>query len=227
MIPVEILNQVGVPVTALTQIAFECQRCGCCCSNRVGAPIRVTGYDMYRLASALGMRSTMELLEQQFVFVAPNSYGLPICVLSVTEDGSCCMMKNNLCSVHNAKPAVCALYPLGRVYDAEEGHYIYVQPRGNRCAGTGKGRAMAAAQWLEELKETEPFHAAHEQAYAEVAKAFLEITHQRYLEKVFYRTVGALFGGFDPQKDFLSQLEENMRKLRPLLKKANNNKKSR
>ena len=220
MIPSEILSQVGAPITALTQITFQCQRCGDCCRTRITAPIILTGYDMYKLAGALGMRSTMDLLETRIVSVSQTTYSLPICVLSVTPEGTCCLLDGSDCAVHEAKPAVCALYPLGRVYDAEEGHYIYVQPRGNRCAGTGKGCAMAAAQWLEELKETEPFHAAHEQAYAEVAKAFLEITHQRYLEKVFYRTVGALFGGFNPKKDFLPQLEENLRGLRPLLKKA-------
>lgn len=220
MIPNEVFDQVGAPVTALTQIAFECQRCGCCCSNRFGAPIILNGFDMYRLARTLGMRSTMALLETRIVSVSQGAYGLPICVLSATPEGGCCLLNGNDCAVQDAKPAVCALYPLGRIYDAEEGRYTYVQPQGNRCAGSGKGCAMTTVQWLEGLKEDEPFHAACEQAYAEAAKSFLEITNENYLERAFHRTVWALFGGFSPRKSFLPQLEENMGGLRPLLKKA-------
>jgi len=219
MIPNEILSQVGTPVTALTQVTFQCQRCGECCRDRASAPIILTGYDMYKLAGALGMRSTMELLETRIVTVTPDC-GLPTCVLSVTPEGACCLLNGSDCAVHDAKPAVCALYPLGRIYDAEEGHYTYVQPQGNHCAGSGKGHAMDAMRWLEGMKEEKRFYAAYEQAYVEALKSFLEITNEHYLERAFYRTVWALFGGFSPRKEFLPQLTENMRGLRPLLKKA-------
>lgn len=220
MIPNEVFDQVCAPVTALTQIAFECQRCGCCCSNRFGAPIILTGFDMYRLARTLGMRSTMDLLEARIVSVSQGAYGLPICVLSVTPEGACCLLNGSDCAVHDAKPAVCAMYPLGRIYDAEEGRYTYVQPQGNHCAGSGKGHSMDAMRWLEGMKEEERFYAAYEQAYAEALKSFLEITNEHYLERAFYRAVWALFGGFSPRKEFLPQLTENMRGLRSLLKKA-------
>lgn len=220
MIPGEIMSQVGIPVTALTRINFQCQRCGVCCRARISAPIILTGYDMYKLAGALGMRSTMDFLETRIVSVSQSADGLPICVLSVTSEGACCLLDGRDCAVHEAKPAVCALYPMGRVYDAEEGRYTYVQPHGNYCKGSSQGHAMAALQWLSDVKGEEPFYAACEQAYAEAAESFLDITHRRYLERAYYRTVWALFCGFDPHKDFLPQLEENMACLRPLLKKA-------
>lgn len=220
MIPLEIFAQVGRPVSGDTPLNFQCQQCGACCRNRMENPILLTGYDLYRLARALGMRSTMELIENGFVQIVADSYGLPVCVLSATPDGSCCFLDGNRCAVHENRPAVCALYPLGRIYDAEEGRYTYVQPRGNRCAGSGKGCTMAAMQWLAEVREEEQLHAACEQAYAEAAKAFFEITSDHYLERAFYRTIWAIYGGFNPKKDFMPQLEENMRGLRPLLKKA-------
>ena len=221
MIPSEILSQVGAPVTALTQITFQCQRCGACCRDRISAPIILTGYDMYKLAGALGMRSTMDLIETRIVSVSQTSSGLPICVLSVTPEGVCCLLEGRDCAVHEAKPAVCALYPLGRIYDADDKRYTYVRPKGNGCVGSSKGCAMAAMQWLAEVREEEQLYAACEQAYVEATKAFMEITNERYLERAFNRTIWALFCGFSPRKPFLPQLEENLRGLRPLLKKAN------
>lgn len=220
MIPSEIMSQVGTPVTALTQINFQCQRCGCCCNNRVGAPIRMTGYDMYRLAGALGMQSTMDLLETRIISVISGTYGLPICVLSVTPEGACCLLDGSDCAVQDAKPVVCALYPLGRLYDAAEGRYTYVQPHGNHCAGCSQGHAMVALQWLSGMKAEEPFYAAWAKSYVEAVESCLDITHRRYLERAYHRTIWALFCGFDPHKDFLPQLEENMASLRPLLRKA-------
>ena len=152
MIPNEILNQAGTPITENTPIAFQCQHCGACCRSRLGNPIVLTGYDMYRLAGALGMRSTLNLLKSRIVSVIPNDYGMPVCVLSVTPEGACCLLGGNLCLVHDVKPLVCAMYPLGRIYDATEGTYTYIQPYGNTCAGSGRGTIIAAAQWLSVLK---------------------------------------------------------------------------
>lgn len=220
MIPSEVLSQVGTPITVDTQISFLCHRCGDCCRDRLDNPICLTGYDMYRLAGALGMRSTIELIEMRIVFVQPNRYGLPVCALSVTPEGACCLLDGNYCAVHEVKPAVCEMYPLGRLYDAAEGAYTYIHPHGNSCIGSGNGDKKPAMQWLTSVEKDAVFHAAYETAYVETAEAFLNITHTRYLRKAYYRTIWALFCGFDPHKDFFLQLEENMRGLRPLLEKA-------
>ena len=175
---------------------------------------------MYRLAGVLGMRSTLNLIQSRIASVIPNSYGLPVCVLSVTSEGTCCLLDGNQCLVHEDKPAVCAMYPLGRIYDASTGKYTYIHPYGNTCIGSEKGTIMAAAQWLSGAEKEEVFHASCEQAYTEVLVASVKITNDHYAERVYARTVWALFCGFDPQKSFLPQLEENMACLRPLLRKA-------
>lgn len=220
MIPAEILNQIGAPITALTQFTFQCQRCGDCCRNRFEAPIILTGYDMYRLAGAISMRSTLDLIEAHIVSVHPNSYGLPVCVLAVTPEGTCCLLEENQCLVHEVKPVVCAMYPLGRIYDAEDSSYTYIHPYDNICAGTRKGSTTSAAQWLKDLQKHDPFHAACEQAYADVLTTSLKVTNMHYMDRIYARTIWALFGGFNPRKEFLPQLEENLCGLRPLLKKA-------
>ena len=46
---------------------------------------------------------------------------------SVGSDARCPLLKNNKCSVHKVKPAVCALFPLGRYIAADAGKDVSSQ----------------------------------------------------------------------------------------------------
>ena len=222
MIPDETITQYGNPITAISQISFDCQRCGVCCRKRTGAPIILTGYDVYQIGRALGVQSTMDLLSMGIIGVVSNQYDLPTCILAINDTGACCLLDGDCCMVHDAKPVVCALYPLGRAYDATENQYIYIQPHGNKCNGTGAGEKVLVSQWLEQtgISNTEQYYAAYEQAYAEAVMASLGAKSPKYQKKIYLRTVWALIGGYNPQKPYLQQLAENMECLRPLLQRA-------
>lgn len=222
MIPDEIITQYGNPITAISQISFDCQRCGVCCRNRAGAPIILTGYDVYQIGRALGVRSTMDLLSMGIIGVVSNQYEMPTCILAINDTGACCLLDGDRCMVHDAKPVVCALYPLGRAYDATEKRYIYIQPHGNKCIGTGMGEKALVSQWLAQtgVVQKEQYYAAYEQAYAEAVMASLDARTPKYRRKIYLRTVWALIGGYNPQKPYLQQLAENMECLHPLLQRA-------
>ncbi len=91
---------------------FRCQQCGDCCRHR--RDILLSPTDICRMAKALDLVPP-EFLKQYCIAYIGDSSRLPVVRLaSIGQDDHCPLLKDNKCIVHNAKPAVCAMYPLGR-----------------------------------------------------------------------------------------------------------------
>ena len=97
--------------------------CGRCYRNR-SKPILITGADIYRIARALDV-TMMEAIEDNTIgYIGENSH-MPVLVLKERLDGNCLLLRKGRCKVHQGKPAVCALYTLGRIYDFQDGSFHY------------------------------------------------------------------------------------------------------
>ena len=220
MIPKELLEQLGMPLVGDSRVQFSCQQCGACCQHRATDPIILTGYDMYQLAGALDKESTFDLITEGIVRVQSSRQGAPVCVLETTPEGSCILLDGTRCSVHSKKPAVCALYPFGRVADAE-GNYGYFLPKGDVCDGIGLGEDRSFSRWLNQAKITQQtkYHAAYQVAKIEVISVLLNVKYKWYVKKVFRQTLWALYCNYDPKQDYLAQLRANAQNLRLILAK--------
>jgi Fe-S-cluster containining protein len=88
---------------------FSCGRCTECCRFK---KIQLNPYEIARMADNRAI-STTEFITQ---------YTIGGTVLQSRPDGSCIFLKTEGCSIHNDRPLVCRLYPLGRhvTYPTEE-----------------------------------------------------------------------------------------------------------
>lgn len=223
MIEKLIIRLFGRPVKENTTIQFECQQCGECCHCRADDPIKLTGYDVFRLAQFLGYESPLELVHREIITIGVYGGLIPFCNLVITPDGSCIFVNEGRCTVHSAKPSVCASFPLGRLYDSRRNSYHYFVSRRNICPGKGKGAPISAKLWLSDagILEEDRLHAAYRQAFSDVIMALRE-AEQEHRDALSPFILECLFTKFDTQRDYLTQLEANMSVLRPLLDKAKN-----
>lgn len=114
------------------KIVFQCQMCGSCCRKR-SESILLTGADLFRIAKYLGV-STAEASKRYTTFGVGRDSCLPLLYLKERQDGSCSLLRNGKCTVQSEKPAVCAIYPLGRMIVGDKQEYAYfTQPV--YCAG--------------------------------------------------------------------------------------------
>ena len=81
--------------------SFQCGRCSECCS---GKKIQVNPFEISRLAANLKIGTT-ELIRR---FTENGVY------LGRKKDGRCVFLESDGCRVHEDRPLVCRLYPLGR-----------------------------------------------------------------------------------------------------------------
>ncbi|MBE5906667.1 MAG: YkgJ family cysteine cluster protein [Lachnospiraceae bacterium] len=100
----------------------DCAGCSDCCRD-MEATIVLDPYDVYRLTG---------FLNQSFESLIGNGIelqivdGLILPLLSMENESGCCrfLNKEGRCSVHPARPGICRMYPLGRIYEGEEFSYF-------------------------------------------------------------------------------------------------------
>lgn len=92
---------------------FKCRRCGKCCIHQ--DMVLFNTRDIYNIARKKGMTMQQVIEAYTEIYIGRNSH-LPIVhLLSSGPKGACPLLENGRCSVHDCKPTVCALFPLGRV----------------------------------------------------------------------------------------------------------------
>ena len=99
------------------EFKFNCTMCGKCCINR--EDILLNPKDMFNLAKELNMESKQVLEAYCETYIGSDSR-FPI--VRLKPKGSikrCLLLKDRKCSVHKAKPTVCAMFPIGRCVASE------------------------------------------------------------------------------------------------------------
>ena len=89
-----------------TPFCYQCNGCARCCYKH----IQLNPYEIARLARNRGVDSR--------AFLAAYAE-LGGSALKRRSDNACVFLRDNRCSVHDDRPLVCRLYPLGRVIDVD------------------------------------------------------------------------------------------------------------
>ncbi len=106
---------------------FACSGCGGCCRGR--EDIVLSGYDLYRICARLRLPPAVVIRGYCRHYIGRNSR-LPVVRLQplAAEHGNCPFLYRNRCSIHDAEPLVCALYPLGQQIGLDGTVAYFAQP---------------------------------------------------------------------------------------------------
>lgn len=123
---------------------FSCDRCGRCCRNR--EDILLSPHDLYRIARYLH-KTPKEIVETYCEWYIGESSRIPIIrLLPKQYRKTCPFLSKDGCSIHPAKPNVCALFPLGRCMKPGDDELVYfLQPLD--CGR--KGEKHTVKDWME------------------------------------------------------------------------------
>ncbi|RDE14314.1 MAG: hypothetical protein C4K48_06330 [Candidatus Thorarchaeota archaeon] len=141
---------------------FECTKCGACCREKPML-ITVTGRDIVRISSALGIGSEETMRALDFYVVAKENevpvglQGIPspmtergptFIALKKMENSDCVFLKDNLCMIHALRPTVCRSFPF--VFrESTDGVKWGLSAAKHICPGLGVGPEVSE----EELRE--------------------------------------------------------------------------
>ena len=209
---------------------FHCTMCGKCCINR--EDILLTPRDVYNMAKELGM-TTKELFETYCEAYIGGDSRMPI--VRLKPRGSvrrCPLMKDRKCSVHKAKPTVCAMFPIGRClkFEADKDpsgqistgqiQYIFNDPG---CGDNAETHTVR--EWLGEfgMSLEDEFFVKWNRTIMELGQFFREAektASERTMELAWMAAFAALYMHYETDKEFMPQFEENTEEISALLAMA-------
>jgi len=130
----------------------DCKGCWSCCKGMDGL-ITLDPYDIYRLSSKTG--GFQELMQGHVELIVDKALIVPTLAMN-KADGNCTFLDSDgRCSIHDVRPGICRLFPMGRIY--EDGSFSYFL-QVNECPASNKSK-VKLKQWIDtpDLKKYEQY----------------------------------------------------------------------
>ena len=215
----------AVRVIPSTKIRFKCTGCGDCCRH-VKETVPVDSQDAFRIAKYLMETGEDVFCIDQFLleYATPallNECGYFVYFLkSVGEDDACVFLKDNRCTIHEAKPRACRLYPF-MVEPNESGEHrsLYSRERTHHF----RGPIVETRSWMKKNfpKEDRAFMQADYSKVRLIAMLLKEIPENRITEAALHLQ-RLLYSEYELDASFLEQFQRNQEKLLAILARMAN-----
>ena len=206
---------------------FHCDQCGKCCTHR--EDIILSPMDIFKMAKELKM-TPVEFYHEFCVFNIGEHTRMPIVRLaSEGKDTHCVLLKNHRCSVHKVKPAVCAMFPLGRYMSFEKDDYnaesidtskvkYLLQPP--ECGDESETHTVR--EWLSgfDIKLEDEAFVQWQKAISRFSSKFKELEKKQdmlTMMEIWFVVRVSLYLQYDTFKEFLPQFNYNVENLLKLL----------
>lgn len=218
---------------------FKCTACGKCCSNDTVDMVLLNPMDLYRLSKGTKKDIPTILNEYTDIYIGKNSNFPVVRIKAILDMGKsfmygmeyrvCPFLKDNKCSVHDHKPSICKLYPLGRfssrTIDKNEKSMAYFLLKDN-CGG--KGEYHNLDNWVKNRHEDERLLSEMSDFFNELHKvmdlkkvseiAEKDETVSRILDRIHQFLIGTYYTSYDINKPFWEQYQENKAEILAKLK---------
>ncbi len=180
----------------------DCKGCSDCCHG-MGSSIVLDPLDCFRLSKHLHM-DFGELLQKCLELNVVDGVILPN--LKMAGDKEACVFLNEAgrCSIHTARPGICRIFPLGRIYEDRDFEYIL---QVHECPMPNKSK-VKVGKWIDtpELKKNQQFikdwhyflKDVHEKLKNAADEAVIKDTSMRILNTFFVMP-------YDAEEDFYEQ----------------------
>ena len=212
-----------------SEFRFKCRRCGKCCIHQ--ETIIFNTRDIFNIAQKKGMtmREVMDAYTE--VYIGRNSRIPIIHLLSNGPKGACPLLENGRCSVHDCKPTVCALFPLGRValnskdgQPLKEGETPEVKYILNDHSCGSAKKVNTVRSWLAKfgIPEQDEFYLLWNKVLMSLTPAVMKLEEEKVSEPVLEMLWGAIYETlylhYDTSQEFMPQFQAVADKLLGLSK---------
>lgn len=197
-------------------VKADCHGCiGCskCCKG-MGSSITLDAYDVYRLTTHL-QRSFEELLQTALELNVVDGVILPN--LRMAGEDECCSFldEQGRCSIHEARPGICRIFPLGRYYE-EDGFRYFLQT--GECPGSRS--KVKVGKWIDtpNLKENQEFILAWHGLLKMVEEIVLSTEEDELRKKVNMLFLNLFFiAPYASETDFYQQFYSRLKQFEEIL----------
>lgn len=197
---------------------FKCRQCGKCCHNR--DDLLFTGLDVFRITKYLGIQPIDVIAKNCEVYIGDNSQIPVVHVLPKSHDGVCPFLRSGKCSVHAAKPVVCAVFPLARVHASDSNEAFYVLQEDVSCGE--KGELHTIRDWLGsfqiQVNDSDGKLWSEAVIYCATYMIKKKAMNSKRKQELWNEMFCLLYLAYDIHKEFAPQLSANLEQIKALIK---------
>lgn len=193
--------------------SFACNGCGDCCRGR--EDIVLSGYDLWRICARLRLPPPLVIRTFCRQYTGTGSH-MPVVRLRPlhNEKNNCPFLYRGKCSIHEAEPLVCALYPLGQQIERDGTVCYFVQPID--CGGPV--HSAVTADYLDRygVRAREPIDVSWAQNCIRLSHTARELEKSLppvQMKLVQRRILRALYLDYEYDRPFAPQWEDNLARL--------------
>lgn len=121
-----------------------CKGCHKCCTG-MGNSVLLDPYDVYRMQRGLGKGLAQLLAEEAAELNVAEGVILPNVKMAGKEERCAFLNEEGRCGIHEHRPGVCRLFPLGRYY--EKGDFRYFLQTGE-CKDANRSK-VKVSKWID------------------------------------------------------------------------------
>lgn len=212
------------PMSIYSKFRFNCTMCGQCCIHR--DDILLNAKDMFNLATKLQMSCKEVVARFGELYIGPKSRVPIVRLRPVGEERRCPFLRpDKLCAVHEKKPTVCALFPLGRFVreDAAVGDEIGFDAVSYLCNDVkcDKSRTHTVQEWL--IRSNVPVEDEFFVKWSALLSVLVRVMRSAKAEDDAFREASVrlselLYLGYDTTREFLPQFLARIPQIDGLLK---------
>lgn len=182
----------------------DCDGCSQCCKG-MGDSILLDPFDLYQIQRS-GQVTFDHLMTQEFIALTMRG-GMILPHIRMTEDTDCCPFLNEegRCSIHECRPGMCRLFPLGRDFQGEDLEYILLE---KACVNANRSK-VKVGEWFD-VDQAQAYH-AFVKDWHDFRRQMSEVLSgagQDQAQELSLRLMHNFFvAGYDTSKDFFEQYE--------------------
>jgi len=210
----------AVTVRPKDWVPFRCRLCGNCCRNLRGN-LMPEQIDAYRLARFLRERGEVEYMEDFYTrYTYPDMLEgfFPVFLINTVDpDDSCVFLKDGRCSVYEARPRVCRLYPFTAFPGQRGKAFHFFQCMDNNSAHFSDGKILVK-DWMYQnfSREDREFLTAESGTLLELGRLLKAMSTDGRKENLF-QILYYRYYNYDLDQPFMPQYKENTVELKRIL----------
>lgn len=120
----------------------DCVGCSDCCKD-MGTSVILDPYDVYRLMRGLG-KNFEQLMEREVELHMEDGLIYPNLKMDAATAACCFLNEQGRCVIHEFRPGICRLFPLGRNYEPDRVRYFLLE---GACPAQSKSK-VKVSKWL-------------------------------------------------------------------------------
>ena len=211
----------AVTVRPKDWVPFRCRLCGNCCRNLRGNLLMPEQIDAYRLARFLRERGEVEYMEDFYTrYTYPDMLEgfFPVFLINTVDpDDSCVFLKDGRCSVYEARPRVCRLYPFTAFPGQRGKAFHFFQCMDSNSAHFSDGKILVK-DWMYQnfSREDREFLTAESDTLLELGRLLKAMSTDGRKENLF-QILYYRYYNYDLDQPFMPQYKENTVELKRIL----------